>query len=312
MGTVVSRWIGRLRGGETTRADETAPAILSRCVALLRGGVSPNRVWEVIAQESASVAPQTIAAAVRGGAQTAAALAGRPEPPWRVAAAAWRLADESGAPFAEALERMAAALRELEQLRERRAVLLSGPRATIRMVTALPPLALLLSGVLGFNPLPVLITGPGVILLVLGTALLVTGARWAQAMHQRTERADRVEGIELELTWVALGGGAPPEEACRRVVDAVDAAGASWVKFERFCEGGVLRTTIATAAATGVALRPLLLEEAAAARTRAHAGLEREAERLGVRVLVPLGVCVLPAFVALGVAPVLIAMIGGI
>jgi tight adherence protein B len=31
---------------------------------------------------------------------------------------------------------------------------------------------------------------------------------------------------------------------------------------------------------------------------------------LGTRLLLPLGLCVLPAFVALGVAPLLLAMIG--
>lgn len=312
MGSIVSKYIARFGSGEAPRSEEETSAILSRCVALLRGGVAPDRVWEAIAQESVGAVPDEIAATVRAGGRVATALADRPEQAWKVTAVAWSLAEANGAPFAAALERIAAALRELERLGERRAVLLSGPQATIRMVTALPPLALLLSAALGFNPLPVLVTGPGIVLLFLGIVLLVAGARWANLMHRRVEQADRVGGIELELTWVALGGGAPPEDACRRVVNAVDAVGAAWVKFERFCGGAMLRTTIATAAATGVALRPLLLEEAASARALAHAELERDAERLGVRVLIPLGMCALPAFVALGVAPVLIAMLGGI
>ena len=81
---------------------------------------------------------------------------------------------------------------------------------------------------------------------------------------------------------------------------------------ERFCRGGTLATTIAAARETGIPLRSLLLEEAADARARAHAALEQAAERLGVLVLLPLGLCVLPAFIALGVAPVVLSMLGGV
>jgi len=38
--------------------------------------------------------------------------------------------------------------------------------------------------------------------------------------------------------------------------------------------------------------------------------LEQEAERLAVRILLPIAVCVLPSFIALGVMPVLLAVLG--
>jgi tight adherence protein B len=56
----------------------------------------------------------------------------------------------------------------------------------------------------------------------------------------------------------------------------------------------------------------MLLVEAAAARARTMAELERQAERLAVSVLLPIGVCVLPSFIVLGVLPVLLAVMGSL
>lgn len=233
-------------------------------------------------------------------------------PEWRVLAAAWALAEQSGAPFAPALERISVALRSLSELRERRAVLLSGPRMTVRLVSALPPLALLLGGLLGFDPVPVLLGPVGLMLLTVGAGLLGAGIAWARALSKAVERRDHVAGIELELAWIALSGSASPGEALLRVADCIAEWKVEWASFDELCEGRVLRNALAAAQRLGVPVRPLLLEEAEAARVRSQAELESEAERLGVRVLIPLGVCVLPAFVTLGVLPVLFSMLGGI
>lgn len=233
-------------------------------------------------------------------------------PEWRVLAAAWALAEQSGAPFAPALERISVALRSLSELRERRAVLLSGPRMTVRLVSALPPLALLLGGLLGFDPVPVLLGPVGLVLLIVGTGLLGAGIAWARALRKAVERRDHVAGIELELAWIALSGSASPGEALLRVADCIAEWKVEWASFDELCEGRVLRNALAAAQGLGVPIRPLLLEEAEAGRVRSQAELESEAERLGVRVLIPLGVCVLPAFVILGVLPVLFSMLGGI
>ncbi|WP_240740020.1 type II secretion system F family protein [Leucobacter triazinivorans] len=240
------------------------------------------------------------------------AIASGGSPEWRVLAAAWSTAEESGAPLAPALDRIGAALRALERLRERRSVLLAGPRATVRLVCALPPLALVLGGLLGFDPMSVLLSPMGAILLPTGVVLLLAGIAWASALRRRVEHGDRLDGLELELVRIALGGGAHPRIAVRRTVDCVDRLGAEWIPFDGFLRDGTLCAAIRTAERTGTPLGSILVEESIAARSRAEARLERSAERLGVRVLIPLGVCVLPSFVVLGVAPVLMAMLGAV
>ncbi|UOR00965.1 type II secretion system F family protein [Leucobacter allii] len=306
-----------------------SPASLARrAAALLRGGVPSRRVFGLLAQEEgeelgaaggAAAVPDgavreagDIARRIEAGESPSEAIAAGDGPGWRVLAAAWALAETSGAPLAPALDRIAAALRGLEELQERREVLLAGPRATVRLVTALPPLALVLGGLLGFDPVPVLLGPLGIALLAVGGLLLAAGWAWARALQRRVSEADRVAGLELDLAAIALGGGAAPEEAMRRVVDAADRVGAEWVVFDRFRRGETLAGAVETARASGIPLAPLLAEEAEACRARDRAELEREAERLGIRVLIPLGVCVLPSFVVLGVLPVLIAMLGGL
>jgi tight adherence protein B len=248
---------------------------------------------------------------VQRGEPVAAAIATLNAPEWRVLAVAWSLAEESGAPLAPALDRIGAALRALERLRERRTVLLAGPRATVRLVSALPPLALVLGWLLGFDPFPVLLSPVGAVLLPTGAALLLAGIAWGRALRRRVEQTDRVVGMELELVWIALRGGAHPRAASRRTVDCVDRFGADWVPFDGFRRDRTLRAVIGSAERTGTPLGPMLIEEAASVRVRAEADLERSAERLGVRVLIPLGVCVLPSFIVLGVVPVLVSMLGG-
>ncbi|MFV0435453.1 MAG: type II secretion system F family protein [Leucobacter sp.] len=290
----------------------SAAAVAGRCAALMRGGIPPGRVFELLAAESPRDGPLGgIARGIGEGEQVAEAIAATDGPEWRVLAVAWHLAEQSGAPLAAALERIASALHAVAQVRERRSVLLAGPQATVRMVGALPPLTLVLGALLGFDPLPVLLSPAGAALGVFGAALLAAGVLWAGAMTRAVTREDRVAGIELELVWIALGGGAPPSAACLRVVDCVDRLGAEWVAYDGFLRESLLRGTIASAAAAGAPLQPLLVEEAAAARAESQAALERAAEKLGVRVLIPLGVCVLPSFIVLGVVPVLISMLSG-
>lgn len=273
-----------------------ASAVVLRAAALLRAGMPESRVWRMLGRETPESAVLAgIADRIERGSPPAEALAAAGGPEWRMLAAAWGVAESSGAPIAPALERFAISLQSLDRLAERRKSLLAGPRATIRLVVALPPLALLLGAGLGFDPLPVLLSPVGVVLAAGGTVLLALGAAWARSQVRRVAAADRAAGWAFELAWIAIR----------------DAAHADWVRLPELREDGPVRECLRAAESLGSPAGPLLLGAAETARARTQAGLEQEAERLAVRVLVPLGVCVLPAFVLLGVVPVLMAVLGG-
>ncbi|QIM17981.1 hypothetical protein G7066_03540 [Leucobacter coleopterorum] len=133
---------------------------------------------------------------------------------WRLLAAAWQLAEETGAPLADALERISMALLSLRRLQERRDILIAGPKATTRMVVTLPPLVLAMGWLLGFDPSPVLLSWAGATMVSVGLLLLGAGVFWAQRLTQRVQTQDRVAGVELELVWIALRGGGSPRTPC--------------------------------------------------------------------------------------------------
>lgn len=293
------------------RSEVESAAI--QAAVLLRGGLPTSRVWQVMARESPeSVTLTNIWLRVHNGVSVPRALAEVDDPAWRVLAAAWAVAETSGAPLAPALEQFASAMRDLDRIAERRSVLLAGTRSTIRLVIALPPLALLMGAALGFDPLPVLVSPMGAVLATAGVLLLALGMLWAQRLVAAAIQADRVAGWPHELCAIALAGGSTTREAVKTVADCVDTAGAEWVRLSELRRDGPVAAALATAQAIGSAAGLLLKSAAEAARGEIRAELEREAERLAVRVLIPLGVCVLPAFIVLGVVPVIIAVLGGV
>lgn len=69
-----------------------------------------------------------------------------------------------------------------------------------------------------------------------------------------------------------------------------------------------LREALAFAAGTGAPSAELISARARMLRRRRHRELERRAAALGVRLVIPLGVCSLPSFLCLGVVPVLLSL----
>lgn len=299
------------RRSDVTRTSEVAEVIV-RCAAILRGGVPPGRVFgKLSAEAGAPHAVGEIDRRVDAGASVAESIAAEPGEEWKLLAAAWSLAENSGSPLGPVLDRMVAALRSIEALSERRSVLLAGPRATVRLVLALPPVALGLGWLLGFDPSPVLLSPLGAVLLSVGMFLLLCGALWTRALTKRVEQADQVAGLEFDLVWIALSAAGVHQEAVRCVVDNIDRFRVHWVPFDAFLRESGLQLTLRRARAVGAPVQATLLDAADTVRLRSLAEMERAAERLGVRILMPLGVCVLPSFMVMGVLPVVISMVSG-
>lgn len=105
-------------------------------------------------------------------------------------------------------------------------------------------------------------------------------------------------------------------EGTRRRLDVVVAGlsiGAAWqaswdpVRGYRVLES--LYAALTFAALTGAPSSALLYAEAAQLRRVRHRNAERRAAALGVKLVMPLGLCFLPAFVCLGIVPVVLAMV---
>jgi len=283
----------------------TAASSVLRLAVLLEAGLAPLAAWEHLG--TADPVAARVAAAGRGDALAGGILEATRDDPaasdWACVAAAWRVATDSGAPLAATLARLGEVLVATDDARREVAIALAGPLATSRIVLALPVLGLLGGALLGVDTLGVLVTTPpGWFCLIAGGGLLLVARSWMRRLVARARDADPTPGLGCELVAVAVSGGAPASTALERVAEAladaglpVDEAAAPAIEF---------------AQAAGVPVAALLRAEARDARRDAQAAVRMRIAALGTRLLLPLGLCVLPAFVALGVAPLLLAMIG--
>jgi len=281
-----------------------AGAVL-RLAVLLEAGLPPLAAWRhladshpaaalVAALDAPDLLPAVVVEATRDGPDATG---------WACVAAAWRVAADSGAPLAATLERLGEVLLAAEDARREVAIALAGPRATSRVVLALPALALAGGALLGVDTFGVLLTTPpGWFCVAAGGALLLVARRWMRRLVARAEACDPTPGLGAELAAIAVTGGVPAASALHRASAALAEAGLP--------ADDSAASAVAFAQRAGVPVARLLRAEARDARRAAQAEARMRIAALGTRLLLPLGVCVLPAFVALGVAPLLLAMIG--
>lgn len=283
----------------------TTAASVLRLAVLLEAGLPPLAAWThlgstdpVAARVAESARADRLPEAILE--QTRGIEAARD---WACVAAAWRVAAEAGAPLAATLGRLGEVLLAADDARRDVAVALAGPLATSRVVLALPALGLAGGLLLGVDTLGVLATTPaGWFCVVAGGTLLLVARSWMRRLVARARQTDPTPGLGCELVAVAVSGGAPATLALARVAAALDEAGLPG-------DDGAA-TAIGFAQRAGVPVAALLRAEAREARRDAQAAVRLRIAALGTRLLLPLGLCVLPAFVALGVAPLLLAMIG--
>ena len=149
-----------------------------------------------------------------------------------------------------------------------------------------------------------LLTRPaGWICLVAGLGLLLLARAWTRALVRRAAPPAGIPGIRAELLVVALTGGTAIPRA-RALVEQELTVGDDAATDEEAIER-ILRLS----AAAGVPAVELLRAEADRARRDARTAGRTGAARLSSRLLLPLGACTLPAFLFLGVAPLILSVL---
>jgi len=204
-----------------------------------------------------------------------------------------------GAPLSESLRDVASALRDGQRTADDIRVALAEPASTARLLGWLPLVAVVLGLALGFDTALVLATTPiGLACLVAGVVLMAIAHRWNAALVRRAAAAPGIPGMAAELTAIALAGGSSIDRARGLVREATgDAAGAD------------VDEVLALSRAAGVPAVELLRSSAWLARHRARTDGRLRAARLSARLLLPLGVCTLPSFLLLGVAPMMLSIL---
>lgn len=157
-----------------------------------------------------------------------------------------------------------------------------------------------------------------------GISLLRQNIR-ARRRHAAAPVEDTDAALLLDLTAALLTAGVGIEAALARLASTVPgaeplagvhralAAGASWDQAaELVAEYPQLRTFcdhMSFAYSTGAPSARMLRAAAGRARAELRHAAEAAAEKLGVKMMLPLGACFLPAFILVGVVPVVVSML---
>mgnify|MGYP000877505097 CR=1 FL=1 len=256
-----------------------------------------------------------------------------------------RMSECAGAPLATSLERAAEHAEERIDALLGRQSALAAPRATGRILSWLPLLGLGLGVLMGSDPVGVL-TGSilGALTGLLGLGLAFAGRRWTAALVHRAE-AESIRTVNagseaekpaspadaapvdtalvLELLAAQLRAGLTPLTALGTLAEALNSRplhtvcqrlqmGSGWGSAWSGSAAGTfgeLRDALAPAYTGGAPSTALLLSLADAHRLSERRAADRAAGKLSVALVVPLGLCSLPAFICLGIVPILISLL---
>lgn len=240
----------------------------------------------------------------------------------------------SGAPLAAVLEQVAQSITQAEQARQAQEHAFTGPQLSSRVLTALPLVGVIGGQLLGAGSISWLLSpglGPlcavgGVSLLAAGHGVsrrLIRGARERSADQMRSTilcdlaRSGLAAGASIPAVLTALGGAESQGMSSTAEIPALEQVarelllGAPWKEAWEVAPAHVkiLREGLRPGWEDGVS--PLLLLEHSSRQTRRNhvAKAEEEASRLSVKLVLPLGLFLLPAFVCLGIIPVLVNLL---
>lgn len=299
-------WIPRLLPKRTTPPPDPVEAIRT-LAALHQAGLSLPTVWAELARDRRyGETPVAMSAAIQAGVNPHEALQSftkDAEAPWRALGACWAIARVSGAPIGPALAALAEALDDISRTKRQISAALAGPKATMRLVMALPIVGVIGGEIGGQSSVAFLFgSGLGASVLALGVAMMVGAWWWLRLLAERATPDPAALGLEMDLFAIATGGGSLPERA-QELVGAVCAEYSLAME-----DPQTLGNLVSLSRRAGVAVAGLAKTSAQLRRDLERTNAEERMARLGVAVVMPLGLLVLPAFVLVAVVPMAVSL----
>ncbi|MDO5645123.1 MAG: type II secretion system F family protein [Dermabacter sp.] len=325
-------------------SDDALAELLDQVAMVLGTGVAPSWAWSSTARVQTDPALATLAqtlAATPPALIAHTTLESRPgsglrpprgsqNPGLRALVLCVQLCDTTGAALAGLLEALAHSLRDLGDAERARRGAFAGAKTTAHLLMALPLVSIVLGYAIGANPLGALLgSSAGLIMLTTGLALMAAGWAWMRRLLRAAAPArhpvDPVIIIDVLAQILASGmplssglshvgealGAASPDDhetgpGLRRAGDALR-LGADPSRALGTLGGDLarIRTSALLSHTTGAHLVPLLQATSRELRRARVREVERAAATLNVRLVVPTGLTILPAFVILGIVPIL-------
>jgi Flp pilus assembly protein TadB len=156
----------------------------------------------------------------------------------------------------------------------------------------------------------------------------LTGRLEPPALRRRREQLAAAVPHVVDLMAACLAAGLSPSGAVEQIGEAVDGPARDelralaarlrlgvdpatvWRDMARHPQLGGLGRTVARAVESGSSVSEAMTRLADDLRRSARADVESRARAVGVQAAIPLGVCLLPAFVLVGVVPLVAASLG--
>ncbi len=285
---------------QATRDGAEAAAVSVRTLAvLLQAGATPLSAWRHLA-DSGDEHAQRVIERCDDGVPLVMAIEAE-QGAWCDVAAAWDVATTVGAPLAEVLRSLAETMRDAASAADDVRIALAEPAGTARLLLWMPLAGLLLGFALGFDTVTVLVSNPiGTACLVAGLLLVLCARMWTRRLLRRAQPQPGSPGMHAELVAVALSGGASIDRSLGLVEDS---------PARDRLHGTRTTEVLELSRAAGVPAGELLRAAAAQDRHDARVSGRMRAAKLSSQLLIPLGVCTLPAFLLLGVAPLILSVL---
>ena len=304
---VSSAWgqaLARIGVGSTGSIDDVYPPVLDQWArepsgwrALLTGGRSPE-----VAAARSSAASVIVAC---------------------------RFSHGLGAPLADVLDAIGDAIDDSQDVEEARRVASAGPLMSARVLAGLPLVGVAAALALGASPWGFYTSGtPGAVCASLGVLAWVAGVASCRRILARCRRADASGGdtdaaLACDLIASALACGASIPRALDALADACAQEPLAWTAsslrlgatWEQAWEeaptwADPLRDALEASWTAGTAPEGMLARCASWERRTRLIDAKTRAEELSVRLVGPLGAFFLPAFLLLGIAPLLAHLMG--
>lgn len=242
---------------------------------------------------------------------------------------ACRFSHGLGAPLADVLDAIGDAIDDAQAVEEARRVASAGPLISARVLAGLPLVGVAAALALGASPWGFYTSGgPGVVCASLGALAWVAGVASCRRILARCRNADASGGdtdaaLACDLIASALACGASIPRALDALADACAQdslawtasslrLGATWKEAweDAPAWAGPLRDALEASWTAGTAPEGMLARCSSWERRARLVDAKTRAEELSVRLVGPLGAFFLPAFLLLGIAPLLAHLMG--
>ena len=214
-------------------------------------------------------------------------------------------AKRTGAPLADLLDSAAKYIADLRQRGEELQTAMATPRASARLMILLPLIGLFATELLGLGSLATLLSPLGLSVLAFSGLLAWSGQRWARRIMVLPQ-PKVPHGLLTMLTIAGLGAGLELAvvryEAWRQLELGADRE----LEFEQERIDAVLKISLETGAPAREMLGGLLAQIEAESLENGR----REVQSRAVRLMLPLGLTGLPAFMLVTVAPMFLQWLG--